>query len=408
LGVLGVLCDHAHSTEPELRISALWALKHLVNQADNKLKGQCLDALGPGWLIQTLTTEPRELGNSHKAHMATANAAGEQVDLLNAAEESSMNFDSELDASSDEDEEMGDSLNYLRASQSNVMVPSRRVLRRRLRIIKESEENPVLRARKDDIRIQVQALDFIRNLIGEPGPGQHDMIECLLSALSATRLFDILTSKLKPRPTAGASGQSSSASTTTAPPRGPAGKQPKLSTPASSSSSTFANSLAQSKPPYTMTISSPPSPFANQPVELITSTLFILIHIANGRPAHRHHLISQSPLLTALIPIFNHPDRRVRVACCWLVHNLTWQEDAGDHGGARARAAMLRERGIEDCIRPLLRDEDMDTRERAKMCVDQFRRLLSDDVNVPPGAPGSSVGVGMAGLEVGGRGVWQR
>lgn len=69
---------------------------------------------------------------------------------------------------------------------------------------------------------------------------------------------------------------------------------------------------------------------------------------------------------------------------------------------------MLRERGIEDCIRPLLRDEDMDTRERAKMCVDQFRRLLSDDVNVPPGAPGSSVGVGMAGLEVGGRGVWQR
>lgn len=296
--------------------------------------------------------------------MATANAAGEQVDLLNAVDESSMDIDSDLEAMTDEDDEMGDVMHSLRMAQTDSDV--RRALRRTLRVIKETEENPALIARNDDIRIQEQALDFIRNLIGEPGPGQHDMIEYLLLGFGANRLFELLTAKLKARPT------SAQASAPVQPPRGPAGKQPKLSI-SSSTMPSVRPTFSTLRPPASETSR---ELWLNTPTDLIISTLFILIHIANGRPSHRHLLISQSPLMDALLPCFTHPDRRVKVACCWLVHTLTWQEDAADAGGARTRAAMLRERGVEAVVRGLVNDEDLDTRERAKGVSDVIRRLL--------------------------------
>lgn len=365
LGIVNVLCDHARSADTKLRVNSLWALKHLVVSADHKLKCQCLETLGTGWLVQILASEPRENGNVQKSHMATANAAGEQVDLLNAIDEPSMDVDSDLEPMTDDDD-MGDVI-PLRMAQSEIDL--RRALRQRLRIIKETEENPTVKARNDDVRTQEQALDFIRNLIGEPGPGQHDMIEYLLLGFGANRLFELLTAKLRTRST-----NSTQPPAVSQPPRGPAGKQPKLSISSTTGAPPSVRPSLSGLRPATVEYSR--DGWLNTPADLVISTLFILIHIANGRPSHRHLLISQSPLMAAIIPCFTHPDRRVRVACCWLVHNLIWQEDAADAGGAKTRAAMLRERNVEAVVRGLSNDEDLDTRERARGVLDVFRRLL--------------------------------
>jgi len=397
LGIVNVLCDHARSADPKLRINSLWALKHLVVNADHKLKCQCLETLGTGWLVQILASELRENGSIPKSHMATANAAGEQVDLLNAADEPSMDVDSELEQLTDEDDEMDDAMQPIRIAQNDVEM--RRALTQRLRVIRESEENPSIKARNDDIRTQEQALDFIRNLIGEPGPGQHEMIEYLLLGFGATRIFELLTGKLKLR-----SNGSAQPSGTVQIPRGPAGKQPKLSVSSTTGvPSTSRPSISNLRPSST---ESSRDLWLNTPTDLVISTMFILIHIANGRPAHRHLLISQTPLMTALIPCFTHPDRRVRVACCWLVHNLTWQEDAADAGGARTRAMMLRDRGVEVVVRGLCNDDDLDTRERARGVGDVFRRLLDGgDSAMTGGFAGGAVGAGMSSSE---SRVWSR
>ena len=353
-GVTKVLCDHAHTADAELRISSLWALKHLVDGAPNELKMSCLEELGTGWLIQTLTGE---LSGPHRSHMATSNAAGEQVDILNSEEEPGMDLDEAGESSSDDDSVSGHLRPAFEFSSLTGMAAKDRNLR--LRAIKAAESNTALKGYRDDIRTQEQALDFVRNLVGEPGPGQPDMVEHVFSQLGTTRFFEIIVGKLKPKPFPQTARL------------GHGGLAP--GSPRSYTADMQANSA---------------QPIRWQPPELLISTLFILIHVANGRPSHRQLLINQPSLLDTLRPVFQHPDRRIRVACCWLVHNLLWQDDGTDKEGCRQRAMELRIKGVEECVRRLINDEDLDTRERAKGVVDYFTRLL-DMRGDAAGAPGT-------------------
>src|SRR5256885_12905982 len=68
-GVLKLICEHAHSSNPKLRLNAVWALKHLVFSAENKVKVSCLEELGPGWLVQLICddTEDTALGASDES-----------------------------------------------------------------------------------------------------------------------------------------------------------------------------------------------------------------------------------------------------------------------------------------------------------------------------------------------------
>src|SRR4051812_20487317 len=187
-GVMKTLCEHAHSANPELRIDSLWALKHLVSSAPNDIKINCLEELGTGWLIQIVTGESSFASTSRQGQsgspmgMGTPNAAGEQVDLLNAVEEPGMDVDyalSEDEADTEDDDQMTDSIGSLRLPRYTRKTPTSQ-LAARLKAIKHVEQSPVLKAQREDIRVQEQALDFIRNLIGEAGPGQPEMIDHLL------------------------------------------------------------------------------------------------------------------------------------------------------------------------------------------------------------------------------------
>lgn len=392
-GVVKTLCEHAHSADARIRLISLWALKHLVLQADNEIKVQCLEELGTGWLINTVSGEARQVQMPAKGHfqnsrpdtpslgMGTPNAAGEQVDLLNAVEEPSMDIDNDTGASGDEDDVMADSIGLLRnrSANSNSTVAKNKA---KLRAIKDAETNPIIRAQKEDLRIQEQALDFIRNLImADAGSSPGDMIDHVLQTFGRDRFFEILTAKLRPRSPSSSNAQPSTSSS----------PNPELAATNRSSGTSAPSAFAHLAPP-----------------EILLATTFIIVHLANGKPSHRQLVIAQSQLMHHILPLFAHPDRRIRVACVWLVNNLTWIEDTSDHANARQRAAELRNLGVEEKVKLCLSDAELDVRERAKTAMEQIAKLVEGSGSGGgaggSGTPGGGSTPGFVGLGAGGGG----
>jgi hypothetical protein len=318
--------------------------------------------------------------SSHRSQLATPNAAGERVDILNDVdEEPAMDVDY---ASDDAFSDYHDSVVELRVPSVSAQYKAR------LLAIKHEEESKRVRAEKDNIRIQEQALDIVRNAISEAAPSQPEMIDFLLATLGSARLFECLENKLRPL-----RSQSSYPGMPSAPPPGtsmPAGKRPTLTTPGGSTSASANNKTS---------IEQFPVHLYTHPA-LLEETLFILVHIANGTVSHKHILLNlglSNPALTSphlttspsqaglpprfidlLIPLFSHPNRKIRVVCCWFVHNILWQEDKSDEPDTRRRAMEMRKRGFEEVVRRCVGDVDLDVRERARACVDIWGKLVGE------------------------------
>lgn len=342
-----------------MRLNSLWALKHLVLTATNDVKINCLEELGTGWLIQALSGDLRDFPFASRLSrnaltplgMGTANAAGEQVDILNTSETPQMEIDSENGIKMEPYSAVRDisegpctwSVTTTALQAGNLYSKISPYIEERLKMIQIMEQDPAVKARKDELRIQEQALDFIRNLISESKGNATEMIDHLLAQIGTTQFFEIMKDKLVVR----------------------------ISNP--SQSEFLLNSKARSEQQF------------GQPAELLLATLFVLIHIANGKPSHRSLLISQKHMLSPLLRLFDHPDRRIRVALAWLINNLTWMDDQSDLDAARKRARDLREAGFEGRVRQLLQDGDLDTRERAKTAVEQIAKLLDGDSSLEIG-----------------------
>lgn len=360
-GAIKTLTEHARQSEMGLRLASLWALKHLVLASSREIKIQCLDELGTGWLVGAVQGEQRDnlidLSNVATGGvsvaaggLSTPNAVGEQVDILNPPTtmdvdepgDDRQDIEEEGEEEEEEEDEDGEVMydeaagTHYQASQlrSTLHRPSDNTFSstsasfnstRYLSSVKELEQNPVLQAKRDDVAVQEQALDFIRNMLN--GDDCAYMFEHLLRAVGQDKVFSLLTEKLAPV------------------------------LPASYSTTPRPN-----KPIY-------------QPTELILSTVHVLTHIANGSPTHKQLLIAQKQLLANWLPHFNHVDRRVRVISVWAVNSLTWVEDDADRAGAVQRAKELRLCGIEAAIRGLAGDADLDVRERVKTAVRQIESL---------------------------------
>ena len=362
-GIIKVLCDHAHSVNAELRLNSVWALKHLVHTATNAVKMKCLEELGPGWLKQIICSDTEDLASSIVSRgsdrdmsgvsliaMGTPNAAGEQVDLLNAVEDDS-NLSNRATHESDEDDEvkMIDSIGALSKLSHSPLFDSKRSPPpdrngKRPATPPETDSDTIAQARRDDIAVQEQGLDFIRNLIC--GEGSAEMIDYIFRELGQDKVFDLLASKLRPK-TVDAFARDR---------RSGIGN-------ASGSGSTQAGLVSVKH--------IPPQP------EIVISVLYILIHLAAGEPRHRRLLVSQTELLKLIIPLFSHPRSDIRGCCAWVVINLTWMDDQNEKLDARSRAYELRKLGVVERLEVLDKpDEILDVRERAKTALHQLGELL--------------------------------
>lgn len=331
--VISTLVEHARSSSAKLRLSSIWALKHLVLNCPKEVKLQTLDELGTGWLVDIIQGELRQPissgsigGGGVSVGLSTPNAAGEQVDLLNP---SSMDVDEPgvAEETMDEDDEDGEML-YDEASSTHYQSSQMRSTldkpapafnsKRYLSSIREIEQNLEYTSRKDEAEIQVHALDFIRNLIN--GEDCVALSDYLMSQIGSAKVYDLLTAKLLPVTRAGG------------------------------------------RAVYNLT-------------DLVLSAIHVIIHLANASPKHRQMIIAQRPLLQAMLPHFNHLDHRVRVMCVWAVNSLTWIEEDGDRRDARQRSSELKTLGIEVAVRKLQNDTNLDVRERVKTAIRQFDTL---------------------------------
>ena len=352
-GVLQILCEHAHSMNARLRLNAVWGLKHLVHTAPNSLKMNCVEELGAGWLKQIISNDAEDVGyfTAHRSDreagsgvamgMGTPNAAGEQVDLLNAVEEESTGSAVGADEDDEDEVNMIDSIGALskpenRASNQHLSghLDSRATAgiehRSRLTGAIDLEIQERLQARKDDIAVQEQALNLIQNLIC--GPAASEMVDFVFRELGQDKFFDILATRLLP-------------------------KVPDLFRRDRRSSE---NNLRHVPPPP----------------EIVKAVCYIVVHIAASSPKHRQLLMSQHELLSLIVPLFGHANKEIRAACAWLVINLTWIDDHQDRGPCKIRAHELRKLGIYEKLEEMESDSELDVRERTKTALHQMSELL--------------------------------
>ncbi|KAG0647989.1 hypothetical protein D0Z07_6018, partial [Hyphodiscus hymeniophilus] len=321
-GVLKVLCEHAHSMNAKLRLNALWGLKHFVYNVGNDMKRQCLDELGQGWLVQLICDDTED-----EALLSSKGRSDKPSILEEMSEDVEMDqFEEQIDAA----------LGLGRASVSRTSSSRSKSVQQaelRLAALRDAETNPARKARKDDIAVQEQGLDFIRNLIGGAGQGgtteTTEMIDFLFTALGQDRVFEILASKLR---------------------------------------SKIINPFNRRSISTSETRVIPPQP------EIITAVGFILVHMAASVPRHRQIVIAQTELLRLLVPQFNHPSIEVRLALCWLVTNLTWMDDTNDGQACAQRANELKKLGFLTKLEMLEQDPELNVRERAKSAIWQIKQ----------------------------------
>ncbi|RDA83927.1 hypothetical protein CP532_3633 [Ophiocordyceps camponoti-leonardi (nom. inval.)] len=323
-GIMPLLCQHAHSEKPALRLNALWGLKHFVDAVGPELKRASLKELEPEWLVQLICDD------SHDAalHEARLREAGE-------------------DSDGDADMESQQPFRWLHAANGAVreLDGSRstrlRQAEERLTAILEAEVNPTRRARSEDVAIQEQGLDFIRNLIGRPEAGASSetpiettgMIDFLLAELGQERLFEILASKLRSK---------------------------KL------------------HPVPRRTGPREAARVLHPQARIIVAVIYILVHMAASIPRHRQLVMEHTDVFRLLVQQTNSKDREVRVALCHLVINLTWQDDEGDTQKCATRAHELRRLGFLSKMETLKHhDRDLDVRERAKTAAWQLEQATS-------------------------------
>lgn len=308
----------------------------------------CLEELGPGWLKQMLMndTEPssplygvrtgyREDGGTTPIRMNTPNAAGEQVDLLNAVVETSRERSQGLNDDGDEDLRMSDSVGGLSHGDDHESkfhgkptFPASEGLDGSL----SEHLAPHLsqRAMSDETAIQKEGLEIIRNLIC--GEQSTDMIDHVFRELGPEKYFDLLAAKLRPK---------------------------------------ILNAFHRDRRgPDTGVRHIQP------PMEIVVSVCYNVVHIAAGQSRHRQQLVRHADLLRLIVPLFHHSAREVRACCAWIVINLTWVEDNSDKLNAKLRAQELARLGFFDKLEGMEKDESLDCRERGKTAREQMRTLL--------------------------------
>lgn len=312
--MLPLLCEHAHSTNTKLRLESLWALKHVTYTSSNDVKIRIIDGLGPDWIKQIITQDPTralakrgletEMEGITPVGMGRANSAGEQVDLLNPVEDSQ---------DQDADMKMTDTVPSSKMSLASFLPDATR--RRKLALSGDLDQTT--QARQDDIAVQAQTFDLIRNVLC--GTESPEVIDHLFKHVGQDVLLDALADKLRPR------------------------SIPLPHRRDSSSSKTL-----------------------HVPTEIVVAVTFIVIHLAASLPRHRDLLMEHRDILHYLMGYFDHSSRDVRAGCVWVIINLTYPDDHTDLEPSRERASKLRSIGVLDRLTSLLDDPDLDVRERTK------------------------------------------
>lgn len=304
-----------HSPNTKLRIESLWALKHVAYRSTNDINMKIIDAVGPDWIRKVITQDPTraltrrgldtEMEGATPVGMGRINSAGEHVDLLNPVEDA---------ADQDEDSKMVDPVQTSKVTMVSFLPDATR--RRKLAL--NGDLDQTTQARQDDIAVQEQTFDLIRNLICSTE--SSEVIDYLFKQVGQNVILDSLADRLRPH---------------------------SIPLPHRRESSSNSRML-------------------HAPTEILVVVTFVLIHFAASVSRHRELVMGHPDLLHNMMGYLNHHSRDVRANCVWVIINLTYPDDQADRDASRERAARLRTLGILDQLSGLLNDSDLDVRERTR------------------------------------------
>lgn len=308
-------------------------------EATPEMKKQCLDDLEPGWLVQLICfdTEDDALFNRRSQEKDLHDDNEDDDEFMDSSETPMRREEADQQTSSEEHWMWPGLFRICRslspAANARHMSSKLLMIEHKLRALREAENDPVRKARNDDLAIQEQALAFVQNLLfcnTERAEDQTEMVDYLFSQLGQDRLFEILTSKLNTRvlhPFARRSGS---------------GRDSRVVYPQA---------------------------------RVIEHVVYILVHIAASIPRHRQLVVAQTELMRQVGQHFNSKNAGVRVAVCQLLSNLVWKDDQTDTEACQQRKAELKRLGFESKLQGMVtEDAELNVREKARVAAWELKQ----------------------------------
>ena len=299
--VVKKLCEQAHSANARLRLESIWALKSLVVNAPKKLKQEVVNELGSSWIKLLIRTDPYDIPE------------GEVIGLVDKEYPPRASF-TELsdDVVMSEDSDDEESMTYADAISEHI----------------SDEDDFDKHTPEDDLAIQQQVLDLIRNIFvtSQHGETAADLVDYVLQEMGTEEFFQIMKARISPKTV-----------------YGPTRKDNQVSPP---------------------------------PAGVVARVLYIIIHIAACSQKWRMAVAGEVDLLKRILVFSTHAEREVRVNCCWLAINLMFEDEVSDRASCRRRASELHKLGYRMQLQKLENDPDLDVRERAKTVMTLFSALL--------------------------------
>lgn len=155
-GALDVLCELVKCDNEQIRLNAMWALKHLMTEADVSIKRRSIEALDAKYLLRIISNIP------------------------------------DAPAEDDLDEEMLDDPALDEACAPDLPPKIRTAIKQ---LQKQERLQQAAQARKDAVALQEQALEYLRNLLC--GEGVAAMIDLIFAAVGAENLLELYENLLK-------------------------------------------------------------------------------------------------------------------------------------------------------------------------------------------------------------------
>ena len=299
--VVKQLCEQAHSANARLRLESIWALKQLVVNAPRKLKQEVINELGSSWIKLLIRTDPYDIPQ------------GEVIGLVDKDYPPRSNFGDAEDVVMSEDSDGEESTTFADASSEH---------------ISDNEDDFDKHTPEDDLAIQEQVLDLIRNIFVTSTLSETaaDLVDYVLQEMGTEDFFQIMKTRISPKTM-----------------YGPTRKDNHITPP---------------------------------PAGVVTRVLYIILHIAACSQKWRMAIASEHELLKRILSFASHAEREVRANCCWLAINLMFEDEVSDRASCRRRAGELSKLGYRLQLQKLENDADLDVRERAKTAMTLFSTLL--------------------------------
>ncbi|RPA82787.1 ARM repeat-containing protein [Ascobolus immersus RN42] len=368
-GVVDILCEHVTSSNPFMRVNAMWALKHVVYFAEMDVRMKCYRSLSPQWLYQlardgTVAEETQrhksqkdfegDVGMGEPEGQDYEDASDDDIDYTDDTYES-------LEMEEDEDDDPFQlktdiSPDDLRSKNVPYMFDFPSNTAPNAGVKNSSYTKPSKGERE---YIQQQIMGFFRNLFS--GEHMEALVETVLNDFGTRHFVNLLKEKIAPRverPRSEGLGYTRP-SGVTLPARDP------VTSNAGAPGSSFNGTPEDER--WRICFDSSP--------ETIDQVVYTVVHIAAQSKKLKDLLVHEAgDLLKLLTWMIYSPVGSIRRGVVWVAFNMIGVEEVNDDITRKERCQKMVDYGYVRALEHLLQDADQDIRERTRLALFELRK----------------------------------